>query len=218
MKPIKPLHPVYHRQKGWAMVCTFAFLDGKLPDSLVFRNWLIPYEGSEAEPSGVDMPWGIFGSNALQSGMFIANNFATANKKVMVLLQAWYQTNEATGGALISSMDEARAKGMLNLARIASKFRQELREKLMTIIREYRPEPHLIGLERLDWEQFLAAEPRAVREFLRRSEDLYMIMHPVIQQFDRTRSDTLMIASFKPDPTRIMAAEARYMDQIKVLI
>jgi hypothetical protein len=217
-KPIKPIHPVNRRQKGWVLCCTFAFVEGDLPKQLTFRDWLIPFEGSEAEPSGNEMPWGIFGSNSLQAGLFLANNFAMSNKKTMVLLQTWYLSDatSSTNGALVGSAEDCN--GILNLTRLTSKFRQEIRGELMTIIKEYRSGPHLIGLERLEWEAFLAAEPRAVREYLRRSKDLFLIAHPVVQQFDRTRSDVLLVASFKPDVKRVMAAEARYMEQIEVLV
>ncbi len=204
----------HHRHKGWVPISAFAFLES-IPQKINYLDHLLPYAGSDDDLS---IPWGVYGTTSLNACSYYAAHYARAHKRIFVRLTLWYYI-EGIGRAktkLPKSLEECN--GMVNMGRIASDLRDEIRGDLLELAATQRAPDHVRSLEALEWAPLLMRDPKLVREYLRRQKNVAAIIHPVSQLFDPHNDEAIQVASFKLRRDRIKMIEATNHSSITVTI
>lgn len=210
MKPTNQLV----RPKAWIPFTNFAIVD-KIPDSLMLRENLFPYEGEDSNPSFIH---GIYGTLSSNQGLFLVDQFARRHDKMPLTIQGWYRVDNFDRVRSQIDAEIANESGFLHLDRLKSSFREELREMIL----EYAAK-EVSGWKRNLYEdrslnEIILMYPKLINAIFSSNKKINMIVHPVRQMYDPNDRRSLMISTMRSIKSRIMSVQVRYLeDKIKVV-
>lgn len=196
------------RPKEWIPFTNFALVD-KTPTSLHLQDHLVPFEGAKADPALI---WGLYGTLASNQGLFLAQAAAERRGKQVLALQGWYRVDNFDQVRKQIDREIADATGFLHTERLKATFRDEVREVAL----EAATPAERKKFEDASLGDLLLQCPRLVKALLAEYRKVNLIVHPVRQLWEPEDTRALTVATMRLIKARVMSAQVRYLEEIKV--
>lgn len=212
------------RPKDWLPFVNFAIIRG-MPARLKLADHLFPYIGCEDDP---DFIWGVYGTTSINAAIFSAASYAAemsrkepgAQEYRAQQLTAWFRIDDFRSIPTQMDHDDVSRHGYLHIGRMASPYRESLRAEWASWLREVKPEAaEALGpaLDALHLDELAVRFPQYVRVMLRKDPSLHAVIHPVFQTYQDVRIPFWLLTA-RRDPSRLMAAEARFASVVDVML
>lgn len=209
------MKPTTHnsRPKEWIPLSNFAMVD-KVPDRLVLKDHLLPFEGSKPDAKFL---WGLYGTSSMNHTLFLADAYASKHKKQMLTVQLWYHVDNFERVKSKITPEIADESGFIHLDRLQSHFRDQLQVQILAHLKKKTSSSQYTMLVPMSLEDIMVRHPECVRVIFDNMPKVNVVVHPVRQLYDETDSKPVQIATVRNIPKRLAAAEVRYLEHIKVV-
>ena len=186
----------------------------KIPDTLVLRDHLLPFEGASSDPHFL---WGLYGTSSMQHTLFLADSYATRTKKQMLTVQLWYHVDNFDRVKSKITEEIADEAGFIHLDRMQSTFRDQLRDMvLIELHKKLGTGAQFETIKGMSLDDILIRHPGCVKVIFDKKKKVNVIVHPVRQLFDENDKKPVFVATVRNIKSRLVAAEVRYLEHIKV--
>jgi len=209
------MKPTTHalRPKEWIPFVSFAMVDA-IPDSVDVKEHLFPFEGAVVDPKYL---WGLYGTTSINHGLFLADAYASRSKKQMLTVQLWYRVDNFDRVRAQISEDIAEESGFLHLDRLKTDYREQIRQFVLEQLRKDVSSAQFSAYASKSLDEIIVRHPKYARAILEANRKINIVVHPVRQLYDEADTKPLYIATVRAIKARIMAAEVRYLEHIKVI-
>ena len=201
------------RPKEWIPLTNYAMVD-KIPASLVLKDHLLPFEGARADPKFL---WGLYGSASMNRALFLADAYASRNKKQMLTIQLWYHVDHFELVKSKITPEIADESGFVHLDRLQSHYRDELRELILVDLHKRTHSAQYAALQNMSLDEIMIRHPECVRVIFDQNKKVNVVVHPVRQLYDDRDTRPVHLATVRNIKARLAAAEVRYLEEIKVI-
>ena len=193
---------------------SFAMVDS-MPTSIVLKDHLLPFEGATADPKFL---WGLYGTSSMNHALFLADSYASRHKKQMLTVQLWYHVDNFDRVKSKITAEIADEAGFIHLDRLQSTFRDELRELVLANLKRKFSGAQYVTLSNMSLDEIMIRHPECVKVIFNAHEKVNVVVHPVRQLYDENDKKPVFVATVLNIKERLVAAEVRYLEAIKVVL
>lgn len=209
-KPVSRLR----RPSGWIPLTNYALVD-KIPESLVLKDHLMPFEGAKSDPKFL---WGLYGTSSMNQVLFLADAYAKRHKKQMLTVQLWYHVDHFELVKSKITPEIADETGFVHLDRLQGHYRDELRELVLLDLHKKTHGAQFAALQNMNLDEIMIRHPEAVNVIFDKNKKVNVVVHPVRQIYDENDKRSVHVATVRNIKARLATVEVRYLEHIKVVL
>lgn len=209
---------MFHQRKNLVVMSQVVFVKFKMPWSVNLEDIGVDFVG---RPPGFSdgLLTGVLGRHSREALLFASSKWSQAPQQILdgcraYLVDSKYHiSNYAATKGLTTPMSVDQT-GWLNLGRITSAYREELRRLWLDWIQKNSTFGTTEMLERESLLEIALQKPGFILELFKNDPGLQGVVHPVRPRFC---SDVrVMAATVRFDKTRFRESEMRFFDQVAI--
>ncbi|GEM_PF-6806512 len=198
---------------------SFALVD-KVPKSLSMESHLFPFAGEQTDPDDRRPRaylWGVYGTGSQNRALFLADAAASRQHRQLLTVGVWYRVDNFERVRSLITQEMAEEFGFLHLDRLKTDYREQIRQFVLEQLRKDVSSAQFSVYASKSLDEIIVRHPKYARALLEANRKINVVVHPVRQLYDEADTKPVYIATVRAIKARIMAAEVRYMEHIKVL-
>jgi hypothetical protein len=192
-----------------------------VPERVVLKDQTLQYEGMPSLKSGQFIT-GVYGAQSTQTAVVAASRWAqdlidrTGQAHRVLMLDINYKVDNFSLTREQTRRELMEATGWLHLDRLASSFREEMKEKCVAWLHTKSARGVAARAAELSLQEIVLKYPKLVGMLFEEEPSVKGIVHPVRPLLDT--SITLWAATIRYEPARIFNPVLRYLPGVTIVV
>jgi hypothetical protein len=190
-----------------------------IPERVVLKEHSLKYEGMPSFKPGQFIT-GVYGAQSTQTAVVTASRWAqdlierTGKAHRVLMLDINYKVDNFSMIREQTRREHMEATGWLHLDRLASAFREEVKEQCVAWLHKNAARGVAARAAELTLQEIVLKYPKLVAMLFEEEKSVKAIVHPVRPVLDT--SITLWAATIRYEPSRIHNPVLRYLPGVKI--